>query len=792
MDHGIRRVAVLGAGVMGSGIAAHLANAGIESLLFDIVPNGAGSDPAARNSHALKGIQTAKKIKPAAFYHKRNAGLITACNYEDHADQLAGCDWIVEVVVERLDIKRKVFDWVAKNRRAGSVVSSNTSGIPLADMAADMPEEMRQHFLVTHFFNPVRYLRLLELVTGPDTDPAITAKIAAFGEDVLGKGIVYGKDTPNFVANRIGTFGMASVFHHLPGSGLTITDVDSAFGSPMGRAKSAIFRTADVVGLDTLAHVMATGRDAGDEKSDWMEVPDFLQKLIDAGATGQKAGAGFYKKVRGKGKSKILALDLETGDYVETEKKRWKCVGAAKKQGDNVGKAIKALLTTDDALGQFAWKVTADTLIYAANRIPEVADDIVNVDAAMRWGFGWDLGPFESWDAYGVQEGVDRMQADGVEVPQWVLEMLAAGRSSFYERGDDGTVTYWGLDGQAHPMPTSDKVINLVDARAQGKEIARNASASLFDLGDRVLLLQFHSKMNALDNLIFDQYEAALDKLDAGEFDALVVGNQDKRAFCAGANILGILMGSMQQEWDQIDASVARLQALMMRAKYSDKPVVTAPHGLVLGGGVEVTMHSAATVAAGESYMGLVEGGVGLIPGGGGCKELLVRYMGDIPEGVDYDPNPFVQKIFQHIGLATVATSAEEGRSMGFLRLTDRLVTNPDQLIAEAKKTALGLVKAGYKAPARRTVKVPGSQARAAIELYLYQMHEGGYATDHDIVVGGWLAWVLTGGDAPVGATLSEEDLLVLERKAFVALCKTPATQARIQHMLQTNKPLRN
>ena len=792
MSHGIRRVAVLGAGVMGAGIAAHLANAGIESLLFDIVPKDAGDDFKSRTAYALKGIETAKKIKPAALYHKRNAALISACNYDDHADQLASCDWIIEVVVERLDIKQKVFEWVAANRSPGSVVSSNTSGIPLAQMAAGMPDDMRQNFLVTHFFNPVRYLRLLELVAGPDTDPAVVSRIAAFGEDVLGKGIVYGKDTPNFVANRIGTFGMASVFRHIQGSGLSISDVDAAFGSPMGRAKSAIFRTADVVGLDTLAHVMATGAAAGDEMSDWFTVPPFLQQLIEAGATGQKAGAGFYKKTKAGGKSVILALDLESGEYTPTEKKRWASIGAAKKKGDDTAAAMKALLTTDDAVGNFAWKVTADSLIYAANRVPEVADDIVNVDAAMRWGFGWELGPFQSWDAYGVRAGVERMQADGLTVPTWVTDMLAAGRESFYARNDAGQMTYWTRDGKVALVPQSDKIIDLVDARAQGKEIDRNASASLYDLGDRVLLLEFHSKLNALDNLIFDQYEAALDKLDNDEFDALVVGNQDGKAFCAGANILMILMGAMQGQWDDIDASVARLQKLLMRAKYNRKPVVTAPHGLTLGGGVEVAMHSSATVATGESYMGLVEVGVGLIPAGGGCKELLVRYLGDVPEGVNYDPNPFVQKIFEHIGLAKVATSVEEARAMGILRPQDRVVMNPDQLVAEAKKTALGLLTAGYQPPRQRTVKVPGASARAAVELYLYQMSEGGYATAHDVVVGKWLAWVLTGGDAPAGAVLTEEDLLALERKAFVELAKTPATQARIQHMLQTNKPLRN
>jgi 3-hydroxyacyl-CoA dehydrogenase len=370
--------------------------------------------------------------------------------------------------------------------------------------------------------------------------------------------------------------------------------------------------------------------------------------------------------------------------------------------------------------------------------------------------------------------------------------MLDGGRESFYTRNEAGELTAWGVDGAAHRVPSDPKVIRITDLRVHKREIARNASASLFDLGDRVLLLEFHSKLNALDNLIFDQYEAALDKLDAGDFDALVVGNQDGKAFCAGANILMILMGAMQKEWGQIDASVARLQRLMMRAKYNVRPVVTAPHALTLGGGVEVAMHSAATVTTGEVYMGLVEVGIGVIPAGGGCKEMLVRYLGDVPEGVQYDPNPFIQKIFQHLGLAKVATSAEEARGMGFLRPSDRLVMNPDQLVAEAKNTALGLLKAGYRPPARRTVRVPGSQARAAIELYLYQMLQGGFATEHDVAVGKWLAWVLTGGDAPAGTELTEDDLLALERKAFVELCKTDKTQARIQYMLQNNKPLRN
>ncbi len=796
----IRKVAVLGAGVMGQGIAAHLANAGIDSLLFDIPPKGYVAGAGDARAVAKAGIANLAKLKPAPLYRAADAAKISPCEYESDAGRLAECDLIVEAVAEILTIKQKVFGWVEKNRKAGAVVASNTSGIPIAALTNGWSDAMKADFLVMHFFNPVRYMRLLELVAGPQTSAEVVGLIHDFGERVLGKGIVYGKDTPAFIANRVGTYGMVSIFKHMVEGGFTVEQVDAIWGKPMGRPGSAVFRTADLVGLDTLAHVI-DGIHAGcpnDEHHDDFVVPAFVQKLIDAGSLGEKSGVGFYKKTKNaEGKTEILALNAETGAYVPQGKVRFDSLGAARKAESSLDSA-KIILNHPDKAGQFAWKVTADVLIYAANRVGEIADDVVNIDNAMKWGFAWDNGPFESWDALGVPETVARLEKDGYVVPKWVKDMLASGRTKFYERPATGALTgqrtFW--NGAVTRMPQSEGQLRLEDVRANGGELKSNVSASLLDLGDRVLCLEFHSKMNALDDMIFPMYSEALDMLDAGRFDALVVGNQGHSgstgAFCAGANILMILMGAMQQDWKGLETAISGLQNLLMRAKFSEKPVVTAPWGLTLGGGVEVTMHSAATVAAGELYAGLVEVGVGLIPGGGGCKEMLARYMGDIPAGVAYDPNPFVQKAFEHIGMAKVATSCEEARDAGFLRPNDHVTLDPDRHIADAKRVALGLHVGGYKPPRRKTFKLPGASGRGAIEAFLFQMRAGGYATPHDLVVGKKLAYVMTGGDCPVGAARGEQDILDLEREIFLQLCGHPDTQARIQHMLEKGKPLRN
>lgn len=795
----IRKVAVLGGGVMGSGIAAHLANAGIPSILFDIVPKDAGDDPKARNALALNGIQTAVKLKPAPLFRKDLASLITPANFEDHGALLGECDWIVEVVVERLDIKRKVYQWVAEHRREGCIVSSNTSGIPLADMAAEMPEELRQHFLVTHFFNPVRYMRLLELVSGDDTLPEVVDAIATFGADVLGKGIVFGKDTPNFVANRIGVFGIAATLAAVKKHGMTVEQTDALFGEAMGRPKSAVFRTADVVGIDTLAHVFDNVHEMAteDERREIFVLPDFVRQLVASGATGQKAGAGFYKKSKTPdGKKAILALDLQTGEYREQDKDstRFPCTGAARK-AEKVEDKVHAMIwgAEDDAGSAFAWDVTADTLIYSANRIPEIADDIVNIDRGMRWGFGWDLGPFETWDAIGVEKSVARMKEDGRAVPAWVESMLASGRTSFYDRDEGGTLTYWDVaSASPQPVPFKDNHLPLASLRASGSVIERNPSATLHDMGEGIALLEFHSKMNALDDGIIAQYNRAMDMLDEGRFDGLVVGNEGKKAFCAGANLLMILMGAAQGDWDSISNMIKELHALTMRAKYSTKPVITAPHGLALGGGCEVAMQSSATVGTGELYIGLVEVGVGLIPAAGGCKELIVRYTGNAPADVTFDPNPFIFKAFERIAMAQVATSGGEAQAWGYLRPTDRLVLDHDARLFEARRLARGLADAGWTPPSPITAPAGGANARGALEAKLQEMSEAGWATPHDVTVGKALARVLTGGDVPAGTQLTEQQFLDLEREAFLSLCGEEKTRERIQHMLQTGKPLRN
>ncbi|MCB9796497.1 MAG: 3-hydroxyacyl-CoA dehydrogenase/enoyl-CoA hydratase family protein [Alphaproteobacteria bacterium] len=790
MSYEIRKVAVLGAGVMGQGIAAHLANAGIPSVLFDITPKGATD----RRQIAKAGIANAQKLKPASFYKASDAARITPACYDDDSALLAECDWIVEVVVERLDIKRKVFQWVADNRKPGSIVSSNTSGIKLGDMVAEMDDELRQHFLVTHFFNPVRYMRLLELVEGPDTLPAVTEAIARFGERALGKGIVYGKDTPNFIANRVGTFGIVSVFERMQEFGLSVEAVDAVFGPAMGRPSSAVFRTLDLVGLDTMDHVMGNVRDNAteDEARERFVSPPFLKQMVAEGALGGKTGKGFYQKSKAGGKTVILARNLETGEYAPADKPRFASVGAARKK-ETVAEKVKAVIHGDDDAARFAWAVLADTLIYAANRIPEIADDIVNIDRGMEWGFAWDEGPFKTWDGIGVADSVARMEAEGREVTPWVKDMLAAGRASFYARAEDGTLTYWDpASRSAQPVPFSEGWLILAEKAARGAVVASNMSADLIDLGDGVACVSFRSKMNALDEDIFKMYDRALTELDQGQWEALVVGNQGGRAFSAGANIFMIAMLSMQQQWDQIDAVIRGMQDLLKRAQYSKKPVVTAPWGLTLGGGLEVAMQGSACQAAGELYCGLVEVGVGLIPGGGGCKEMLARYLGDIPEGTNYDPNPFVQQAFKNIALATVATSCEEARGYGYLRPGDRITTDPDALIQDAKSLALGLVKAGYAPPRPRRFKLPGPSGRAAIELFLYQMNEGGYATDHDVTVGKQLARVMTGGDIGANTWVDEQHVLDLEREAFLSLCGEQKTLERIQHMLTTGKPLRN
>ena len=811
MAYSINKVAVLGAGVMGQGIAAHLANAGVESVLYDIVPRDL-PDGAPRSKLAIDGLKNAVKLKPAAFFDKELASLVTPANYDDDAGLLAECDLIIEVVVERLDIKAKVYEWVAANRRDDAIVASNTSGLQLADMAASMPEDLRQHFLIMHFFNPVRYMRLLELVGGPDTKADVLQAVATFGEDQLGKGIVYAKDTPNFVANRIGTYGMISVFRHMQAMDLTIEEVDVAMGKAAGRPKLGVFGLGDLVGLDTIDHVLGNVHEncPDDEQAENFVSPDFLKDMVASGVVGNKSGKGFYQRTNDrdeKGRRIVLARNWKTGEYAPKGRPRFDSVKQALSFSDNPAAALRALLRGDDKAAEFAWKVTADSFIYTANRVPEIADDIVNIDRGMRWGFNWDLGPFEAWDAVGVGEAVARMQKDGLSAPQWVVDMLEAGRDSFYKL-EGGVRTYWDpTTKSAKPVQLNDAWLRVGDVKASSGVVSSNDAAELIDLGDGALLLQFtkQQQMNALEEGMFLMYNEAIDRLEAGEFAALVVGNQpyfagqfrpsvgpSGQAFCAGANLMMVGMAAMQGQWDQVEAQIKGLQDVLQRARYCSAPVVTAPYALTLGGGLEVAMQSDATVSAGEVYMGLVEAGMGLLPAGGGCKEMLRRYLGDIPKAVTVDPNPFVQAAFMNIGLAKVSTSAVEARNMLYLRPTDRIVLDADQIISEAKTLALGLAAGGYTPEKPKTFKVPGNSGRSTIELKLHDLKSGGFATEHDAVVAQRVAHVLTGGDVPSGTIVGEQHILDLEREGFLSLLGTEKTQARIMHFIQSGKILRN
>ncbi len=798
----IKRVGVLGAGVMGQGIAAHLANAGIPSYLFDVAPReltekeaAAGltlEDRKVRNRISADGVTAMKRAKPALLYRADLASLVTACNYEDDLDKLGECDWIVEVVVERMDIKQRVFEMVDEHRRQGSVVSSNTSGLSLEAMAEGRSEDFKRHFMVTHFFNPVRYMRLLEMVPIADTDPDVFAEMADFGENVLGKGIVYCKDTPNFIANRIGTFGMTSVFHWMEEYGIGVAEADAVFGPAMGRAKSAVFRTADIVGLDTMAHVIATIAE-GCPDDPWRErfvAPEAMLALIADGRLGAKTRAGFYKKVKGEKGSVILSLDLDTLDYVDTGKVRLAAVGASRKM-ETPGEKVAAMVWFDDEYGRLAWKVTAEASIYSLELLGEIADDIVNVDRAMRWGFGYDLGPFETWDAIGVERSVERMRSEGMIVPEAVDALLEHGEGTWYVKRD-GVPHYWDVTTEAYlPIPVSEDVIFLSSLADSGKVLASNPGATIYDMGDGVGCIAFHTKMNVIDPTIVEMINTGCDMVDSGELVGLVVGNEAAH-FSVGANVGLIGMFAMSKDWDQIHQAIRELQDAFMRLKYCDGPVVIAPRGMALGGGCEVVMHGDSVRASAESYLGLVEIGVGLIPAGGGCKEMAFRHYGSIPDGVKADLFPFMEKVFMTVGMGTVSTSAEEAKSHGFLRRSDRVTLNPDAVLADAKVDVLAMVATGYRPPATRTVPVPGAGGIAALKVGAHGMAQGGYITEYEEHLATVLASVLCGGDVPAGTQLSEQDFLDLEREAFVGLCHEQKTIDRILHMLETGKPLHN
>jgi 3-hydroxyacyl-CoA dehydrogenase len=790
----IKKAAVLGSGVMGSGIAAHLANIGIPTLLLDIVPRELTKEEEAkgltlqnkqvRNRISATAIQKLLKQKPAPLTSKKNLALIEAGNLEDDLVKLKDVDWVIEVVVENLKVKQHVFEKVDQFRKPGSIISSNTSGISVEAMVEGRSEDFQKHFLGTHFFNPPRYLKLLEVIPTQYTDPEILSFMKTFGEDVLGKGVVVAKDTPNFIANRIGTYGLLVTVQEMLKGGLSVGEVDSITGPLIGRAKSATFRTLDVVGLDTFYHVANNVYEKVDgHEKEVFEIPAFLKEMVEKGWLGSKSGQGFFLK---KGKE-ILELDPSTLEYGPRKKLTTPSVELAKQEKGS-GNKLKALVYANDKAGQFLWNTTKQSLVYSAKLLGEIADNIVAIDRAMKWGFGWDKGPFETWDAIGVEKSVQKMQEEGMEVPVWVTEMLEKGVTSFYieENGE----SFFYHNGQYRLVEFNPKVIDLKKIKNQKGVIKKNSGASLIDIGDGVALLEFHSPNNAIGLDIVQMINFAVDEVEKN-YKGLVIGNQGKN-FCVGANLAMMLMEAQDDNIYELDLVVRHLHSALLKVKYSSKPVVAAPFGMTLGGGAEVCLPTAHIQASSETYMGLVEVGVGLLPGGGGNKELYIKHLENLPSGVPFDLQNVANKVFETIAMAKVSTSAEEARETNFLDGSDGISFNGDHLLYDAKQAVLALHEQGYKPRVRKKVPVVGETGYATLLLGAEAMRLSGYISEHDLKIAKKVAFVIAGGRVPFGTEVDEQYLLDLEREAFLSLIAEPKSQQRMQHMLVKGKPLRN
>ncbi len=792
MSYKVEKAAVLGAGVMGAAIAAHLANVGIPTVLLDI-PAKEGD----KNAIARAGLERALKARPAAFYLKEFAELIEIGNFEDDMEKISDCDLIIEAVVERLDIKRSLFEKVDNFRKKGSIVATNTSGISINAIAEGRSEDFRKHFIGMHFFNPPRYMKLLEIIPGKETLPEVVEFVADFGERILGKGIVYAKDTPNFIANRIGVFGMMYTLKLMKEMGLTIEEVDALTGKAMGRPKMATFRLADMVGIDVLYHVALNVYEnaPNDEMREIFNPPEWLKKMVENGWLGDKTKQGFYKKVKGEGgKKERLVLDIETLEYRPAKKASFPSLEMAKTEED-VRKRLNIMCYGKDKGAEFAWKSIAALLIYSANRIPEIADDIVQVDNAMKWGFNWELGPFEIWDAIGVRKSVERMEKEGMTVPEKVKKMLEAGGESFYK--EEGIKTYyWDFESNSYKeLVTKPEIIILSKLKKAGAIIKENADASLIDLGDGVACLEFHTKMNAIGPGILQMVDEALEEVRKN-FVGLVLANQGEH-FSAGANLALLLMAIQEEEWEEIDYMVRAFQKATMSLKLFEKPVVAAPFNITVGGGCEFSIHCHRIRAHAELYMGLVEVGVGLLPAGGGTKETLIRVVDKyipkgLPRGVVVDPFPHLRRAFENIAMAKVSTSAYEAKEMGYLTDCDSISINRDYLIYEAKQVVLNLVREGFKPPRVKKVKMTGRDGYAYLKMLVDNMKWAGWISEHDTKIALKIAKVLTGGDILPGTVMDEWEILDLEREGFLSLCGEPKTQERIQHMLTTGRPLRN
>ena len=781
MEEKIKKVAVLGAGVMGAQIAGHLGNAGIPSYLFDL-----------NKELSEKGKSTLTSLKPKPLYKPKNADMVTSCTYDDDIEKISEVDWVIEVVVERLDIKETIYQKLLPHLKKKAILTSNTSGIPLKDLTKNLPDNVKERFMITHFFNPPRYMQLLELVRGKETTDETYKTMMEFGESILGKGIVHAKDTPNFIGNRIGVYGMMIAINLAQEYGLTVEEVDKLTGPISGRPKSATFRTADVVGLDTLKNVSLTTYDKAqeDEERDIFQIPAILESLIASDRLGQKTKAGFYKKNEDRS---IHSVDLKTGEYSPMGQVRFDCFRIAKDR-QRLSDKITALCFGDDRGSKYFWEITAKMFIYSANRVPEISDDILNIDNAMKWGFGWEAGPFETWDMLGIKKTIDRMKSEGKTVPQWVLDMLKSGRETFYQV-DNGIKSYWcPIEKSALNINNNSKVFNISIHKTGNNTIKRDLSASLNDMGDGVLNVEFHSilqpTLHPIDSSYIEMINLAIDMIEKGDYMAMVLGHQGAN-FCAGANLNLLLELSQNNQWEALDFAVKTLQDMTQRIRFSPGPVVAAPFQLTLGGGVELVQPAAHRIAAAETYMGLVEVGVGLIPGGGGNLRMILNAM----EGGTGRMGAFqkIQKTFETVGFAKIATSADEAKHLGYLKKDDTVILNRDYLIQAAKDKATELAQ-NYTLPTYRDdLKLPGAGGRTAMAMALKGFKMQGKISDHDQKIGEKLAYVLTGGDkAGLTKSVDEQYLLDIEREAFISLAGEKLTQDRITYMLKKGKPLRN
>ncbi|MFY9742124.1 MAG: 3-hydroxyacyl-CoA dehydrogenase NAD-binding domain-containing protein [Candidatus Sulfotelmatobacter sp.] len=829
---GIHKVAILGAGTMGARIAAHFANAGVPSFLFDIVPPdvAASTAPEARNKIAATGLEAAKKSKPAAFMEPSLARLVTVGNFDDDLPKLAGVDWIIEAVVENLEIKRALLRKVDAVRKPGTTITTNTSGLPVGKISEGFPEDFRRSWFGTHFFNPPRYMRLLELIPTPDADPAAIEAVEHFSDVRLGKGVVLAKDTPNFIGNRIGTFSVLNVMRLMQEMDLTVEEVDALTGQAVGWPKSATFRTIDLVGLDILGHVVTNmTTNVHDERSE-LRLPDFFTQMLERKWLGDKTKGGFYKKSTGRpsagelSKEKAskeepfkederLALDWKTLEYHPRGKPKFPALDMAKNV-EETGARLRMLLGLEgggpqkgDKAGAFLWAALSDLWTYSANRVPEISDSIVEIDRAMRLGFNWELGPFELWDATGVEPTVARMKKEDRPVASNVEKLLSAGHRGWYiddaksasgRKFFDLKTESWG------PVQVPAGVRSVTVAKKSNGVVKKNSGASLVDLGDGVACIEFHSKMNTLGSDIVGFISQTLKPNGPGDnFDAFVITN-DAANFSVGANLMLLLMSVQEDEWDDVDLAIRQFQGMTQAIKFSQKPVVSAPFGLCLGGGTEISLHAAACQPHAELYAGLVEVGVGLLPGGGGCKEMLLRAVDSASAARggkgskealagSVEMLDAMKRVFETIATAKVATSAHEARSLGFLDDSDRITMNRERVLSDSKARALELFRAGYESPVPRTdIPAPGENLLATLKLGVHLMRQGGYVTDYEVKLGGKIAEVLCGGNVTPGTPVSEQYILDLEREAFKSLCGEKKTQERIQYTLKTGKTLRN